>query len=491
MTDVATPAAPSAAGPTKRALLIGVDEYRSPKVRDLKGCVNDVRLMRALLVERFGFPPGNVVMLESRRADAEPEPDAPPTVVPTQEAIRAAFRDLVARTGRDDVVVIHYAGHGAQMTDREGDEAGYYDSTIMPCDSEGWSGDNRDITDDEIHLLLVDLGKVTNYVTLIVDACHSGTITRDTGEELSRGMPADTRPVDQLPPSPIPPERLAELRGAGGTRGARDAAPSGWLPLSEQYVLIAGCRDEQTSKEYTPPEGGGTLKHGALTYFLVKAIEASEPGATYRDAFERAATLVSGRYADQHPQLEGARDRVLFGVTDRPPMRYARVLARAAGSGVVTLATGAALGATAGSEYDVFTPGTSSTQQVDRRLGRVRITAVRAATSDAEVVEETTPGAIGADARAFEVSHDWGAMRMPVTLVAAPGLDADAVARVDEMRAGLRAAALLPLVDEASPHGGPRGHRLAAASTPRRGRSRGRTGGCSRGRSRCASRPWC
>jgi hypothetical protein len=213
----------------RRALLIGIDRYRAaPTVPALEGCVNDVRLMRGILEEQFGFPPEQVTLLADEEA--------------TRDAILAALDALVAQTRTDDVVVIHYAGHGSQMTDREGDEASGLDNTIMPVDSEGWSGDNRDITDDELHLRLAALGRRTSYVTLIVDACHSATITRDAFGVKSRGVRADTRPIDRLPPSPLP--------APAAPRGARQVGPSGWMPLASQYVLIAGCRDEETSFEY-------------------------------------------------------------------------------------------------------------------------------------------------------------------------------------------------------------------------------------------------
>ncbi len=51
--------------PTRRALLIGIDAY--PRLRQLSGCVNDVRLMRAILQDTFGFPPEQITILETTR----------------------------------------------------------------------------------------------------------------------------------------------------------------------------------------------------------------------------------------------------------------------------------------------------------------------------------------------------------------------------------------------------------------------------------------
>ena len=105
--------------PDKRALLIGINAY--PHVPPLSGCVNDVRLMHSVLVDTFGFPPDHITLLADEQA--------------TRAGILAAFDALVAATGPDDIVVIHYAGHGSQMADREGDEPSGFDSTIVPFDA--------------------------------------------------------------------------------------------------------------------------------------------------------------------------------------------------------------------------------------------------------------------------------------------------------------------------------------------------------------------
>ena len=394
----------------KRALVIGVDEYQfAPKIPQLQGCVNDARLMRAVLEEQFGFPPENVTLLTNAEA--------------TRDGILAALDALVAATGPDDIVMFYYAGHGSQMTDREDDEASGLDNTIMPVDSEGWSGMNRDITDDEIHLRLIALGARTSFTTMIVDACHSATITRDAFGVLSRGVQADTRPVSELPPSPIPAD-------ASRSAGAGDRGPSGWMPLADRYVLIAGCRDEERSYEYRPPEGDGKLVHGALTYFLSQELRQATPGTSYRDVFERAAARVTANNAAQHPQMEGRVDRALFGVADLEPMRFARVLSRA--DGIVTLGAGAAHGMTLGSVWAVYPQGTKHTEGVTE-LGTVEITAVRAVGADARVLTESAAGAIAGDTRAVERVHAYGTLRMRVQL--APMVDAAEARGVKQAKA--------------------------------------------------------
>ena len=54
--------------PTKRALLIGINEYLSRDVADLAGATNDVFIMKSTLEGKFGFPVENVAILTDREA---------------------------------------------------------------------------------------------------------------------------------------------------------------------------------------------------------------------------------------------------------------------------------------------------------------------------------------------------------------------------------------------------------------------------------------
>ena len=130
----------------KHALLIGVAD--SPKIRKhpsrtirrlyriLRGCDEDVDLMRDLLVERFGF------------ANDAPLTQVLKTREATQEAILTAVDGLVERVGRGDVVVVYYSGHGSRMRDPCAPER--WLETIVPYDSSRGPEENRDIPDLEI-----------------------------------------------------------------------------------------------------------------------------------------------------------------------------------------------------------------------------------------------------------------------------------------------------------------------------------------------------
>jgi hypothetical protein len=429
-----------AAGRGRRALLVGVNEYPKldPRYR-LHGCVNDVEAMAHILETVAGFPRDAITLLRDQEA--------------TRDRILEELGRLSDEAEPGDIVVFQFSGHGSQMTDREGDEADGLDETIVPYDSGRRPHPNRDITDDEIYDWLREVTEKTDNVVLITDACHSGTISRDPFGEPSRWVETDDRPVEELPPSPFGPEAVAALRG-----GSRDLGASGWLPLGKRYVVIAGCQDDESSFELDSPDDP-RLKHGALTYFLTKEIARAEPGSTYLDVFEKASVQVTAYYPRQHPQLEGTRDRELFGVRDLQPMRYVAVSGRIGQT--VTLAAGAAHGMTVGSQWAVYPPGIRRVDDQAQPLGRVTITAVRAVEADASFDEESAP--IGAGARAVETARAIGEPRLAVEVVTPPGHDPAREALLGALRsselvepssdaahAGVRAY-LVPARSEAGP----------------------------------------
>jgi len=158
-----------------RALVIGIDDY--PKIllggvsglRNLRGAVSDANNMQAALVEHFDVAADEVHLLTDAAA--------------TREAILSEFQTwLIDGTQAGDRVIFYFAGHGAQVEDESGDEGDdRFDEVLAPHDVAGElegadAGLTGFITDDEMEELLGKLGG--REVLMIVDACHSGTITR-------------------------------------------------------------------------------------------------------------------------------------------------------------------------------------------------------------------------------------------------------------------------------------------------------------------------
>jgi hypothetical protein len=419
------------ASPNRRALLVGINRYPrlSPDFQ-LGGCINDIEAMAATLTDRFGFPPEQIVRLTDESA--------------TQQGIRRALAALVAAVEEGDVVVIHYSGHGSQMRDREGDSPTGMDETIVPSDSGRDPDPNRDIHDREIHHWLLRLAQRTPFVTLIFDCCHSGHISRRMEDSFSapaRWLQPDLRPLDELPP--LPPE--LELSPLSAMRG-RDLGASAWrLPLSDRYVLIAGCRSDESSYEILAAPEQGQPRHGALTFHLCQELANVRPGATYRDVFEVVASRVTARYGRQHPQLEGVRNRQIFGLTDVTPLRYVQVVA--VEEGRLALGAGAACDIRRGSTWSIYPAGTATLAGGVCPLGWVEVTKAGASRSEAKVREG---GGITPGCRAVERTHRFGELRFGVEIAVPPGREREA----EPLRRRISRSEILELVGAAGSAGG-------------------------------------
>lgn len=366
--------------PTKHALLIGVDEYPDfPPDSQLKACVADAKLMKSVLVERFKFDESNVVELHNTAA--------------SRQGILDAMDHLVDSIEQDDIVVFHFSGHGARSVNptADVDEGSGRDSTICPADT-GYMppSPNLDIIDNEINDWLVRLTRKTRYVSLTFDCCHSGTITRNIFGGKARGISVAGRslPVGRLANNTSSSNHhMATTRGTGASNAANIVQSGLGLMLNDNFVVMSGCRDDEESNEFYREQNGETIRHGALTYYLSKALLEAKPGSSYRDVFEIARQGVNAKFSRQHPQIEGVQDREIFGVNDIEALRYIAV--QSVDGKQITLAGGAAHGLNVGAIWTVYPQGTKQTEGTSS-LGEIRITQLGSLSSQGVLVDGTS-----------------------------------------------------------------------------------------------------
>jgi hypothetical protein len=358
--------------------------------------------MRQTLETSFRFPPSNIIVLLDEQA--------------TAKGICDAMEKLLADCGHDDIVVFHFSGHGSQMA-ALGDKPRGYDESIMPYDSGRMNSTFPqqvppcDIRDTDIQEWLSRLTEKTSHVTLIFDSCHSGSITRMQSDSEERG----TR-LRWIAPDPLPEGSLSIPKPSARdlTRDAHGG--SGWLPLSEKYVLLAACAAEQGAYEMDHKDLGLPSRNGAFTFFLTQELnQATE--STYQDIWDLVSIKVNNRFQKQTPQLEGTRDRQIFDVQDFSPMRYLLVTERQ--DDKVRIAGGAIHGVTVGSQWAVYPPGTKEISG-NTIQGMVQITGVEPVTAKAKIVNENAPQAIGESGRAVEVMHVDEEITMAVWLKPTP-----------------------------------------------------------------------
>jgi metacaspase-1 len=264
----------------KKALLVGINRYKIPGA-DLRGCVNDVKNVRAALTSYYGFSSRDITTLTDFAA--------------TTKAMRDAITKLVKGAKRGDVLLFHYSGHGANVPDKNGDEADRRDEILCPTDLD-WKDP---LLDDWLRSTFDKLPAGVN-LTVIMDCCHSGTNTRAI-------LPPDAPVVPRYLPNPwdlMATESGRKLRGK--VRGSlRLSAPArrtkDVVAVNVPEVLVTGCRDTQTSAD---AEIGGTF-NGALTYNLAATITAARGKLTYRELHDGTVKRLKRGGFSQVPQLEG------------------------------------------------------------------------------------------------------------------------------------------------------------------------------------------
>ena len=188
-------------------LAIGIDNYLNPQVSKLKTAVHGARALRDLLIKEYTFEPRNCKMLLDGEA--------------TTKGIMAELRRLAKELGKDDALLIYYAGHG-NLDDLT--KTGYW----IPVD-----GDPADPTsllpNTEIKKILG--AAAARDVLLISDSCFAGDFFRG-----SRNLRIDLT----------------------------DAVIKRGLQLSSRLAMTSGGVE--------PVSDGGGDGHSIYTYFLLKAL---------------------------------------------------------------------------------------------------------------------------------------------------------------------------------------------------------------------------
>lgn len=345
----------------KWALLIGVNDYtKGPPDWDLRGCENDVATTRELLISKFGFPAEHVKILLSGEA--------------TAHNILQAIQDwLVARTLPEDMVYFHFSGHGSQTADQDGDEEDGMDELICPTDLQQGVLSSV-ITDDQLREALSRIP--ARHVTIVLDACHSGTGTRDLSlsrprfVEFEPGMNKAARGIVRVPAA----QGKDKLAGSGGMEGSE-----------KKQVTISGCRPDQTSADAWIREG---FYAGALTYYLIENMKKAPPEMTYHQLLEQVARDLQAASYTQVPQLDGDMDQSLLGTQVEGAIGTPFVVVESVEGKQIRLNVGQAQGVAPGSIYAVFPPGEKLFK--GDGIGRIKVSRVDQASSEALVLGEAT-----------------------------------------------------------------------------------------------------
>lgn len=274
----------TANGQTSRALFVAIDKYPTGHGWSEIHSTNDIGLMMPMLKKR-GFKSENIEILINEQA--------------IKSAIIKELKLLADDSHVGDNIYIHFSCHGQQMADDNGDELDRLDESLVPYDAkrrftaEIYEGENH-IRDDLMGSLLDEIRKSigeSGYVTLIIDACHSGTANRDNGDGLyKRGTTYVFGPKDYIQPFEFDNKVSFKLEQR-----------SGFSPIT----VFSACLPSQINYEYLDPVN--KIYYGSLSYALYEVFSRNdEYSATQlHNALEKEiATMFKARKKRQIPYME-------------------------------------------------------------------------------------------------------------------------------------------------------------------------------------------
>lgn len=264
-----------ARGQRRLALLVGVGDPQAPGVDQLPGTRADIAAMQNLLVQGYGFHPDDVCVLENHDA--------------TTAAVIAALRGaLIDRAEAGDTAVFYFSGHGLRVLDGNHDEPDGLDEVLLTHD--GGVGEAPGLRDDVLNSLMAELSKRTRNVTVILDACTSGSAMK-SANTLVKAAPAFDRPFSDEPSAPT---------------------EAGWAPASmDGLVMLSAARDGTPAG--MPGDGGPSYFTSAL---ITALSEAKSQAATWKVIARRVEPLLAARSRIQAPLFQGAVEREVFELTE-------------------------------------------------------------------------------------------------------------------------------------------------------------------------------
>ena len=203
------------------AFIVGINEYKDLKFPHLNYAVEDAKAI-ATLLESLEFPKENIIVLTNEQA--------------TLREIEDEFLALAKKTGKNDRLLVYWAGHGISETTPTNSEIGY----LIPSDGDHSRKFSTCLSMDRVTQMAQ--WAAAKHILFLVDACYGG--------------------LTAIAPRSMPKETEAFLRKVTAT----DA----------RQIITAGRRDEEVVES-------PSWKHSAFTKAILDGFNINTPLADRDD----------------------------------------------------------------------------------------------------------------------------------------------------------------------------------------------------------------
>jgi uncharacterized caspase-like protein len=284
---------------SKRALVAGVDDYRSWQsvgqltFPALRYCAADANAFATLLTTAFGFAPDDIMLCENAEA--------------TMQGILGGIGALLSQAQPGDVVCFYFAGCGGRVPQNGWGQpsARYYDA-IVPSDDAGM------IFDYQLATLSQALQPPQVNFTIVLDTCHAGDVVPSDVVTTYRAYGWDdatitafvshcqtVAPLVCLPDPSALDDNVSKLaKCASGATLTAD--PTKNTTDQARALLLSACDYGEAAGEST------NSSHGTLTQALLDVASQTNGALAPADLLAAVrAKVATSSGGHQTPQLRG------------------------------------------------------------------------------------------------------------------------------------------------------------------------------------------
>lgn len=253
----------------KHALLVGISAYenaknKSGKFKNINGAA-DLQILSPEL-RKQGF---KITELKDRKA--------------THKAIISALNKLISRCKAGDIVYLHFSTHGQLVEDLDGDEPDGWDEAIIPYDAQ--LNYKKGVYEGQNHLLDDELADYVNKIRtklgadgclyVVVDACHSGTSSRNATFEDMLGIPMEPEKEEDEGPVRGTPITFSKNGKKFNRDKYRPNNNNDYFRIRQEkgkapVVFLEACRSNEKNTEVRDKHSG--KYYGPLTYHIVQTL---------------------------------------------------------------------------------------------------------------------------------------------------------------------------------------------------------------------------